>query len=218
MAGLKAAPHIASQFLRLKLPAHVAESTYCTASPRPIPRLSSHFGNGTRCPAPCTNGAHAGLGPDGGAARHRVGRRCRRSRLELRTSCARDGRTAGHGRPREPRPREGRDPQLGVRVSTGTHHRESRTRRRAKGRRGVRPPDCPRRAGGQRSRDEPDGAQCARHRRALARRFDAPDTRRPADRGRRQARWLSRAAAAVGQRRRGQPRDRPRGAASRHPA
>ena len=76
MAGLRAAPHIASQFLRLKLPAHVAESTHCTASPRPIPRLSSHFGNGTRCPAPCTNGAQgARLGPDGGAARHRV--RCR---------------------------------------------------------------------------------------------------------------------------------------------
>ena len=52
-----------------------------------------------------------------------------------------DGRPAGCERPREPRPRAQRDPQLGLRVSAASRHRQPRAGRRAQGRLVVRSAD-----------------------------------------------------------------------------
>ena len=150
-----AAPHVHSaRSPAAKPPARRAKCAYCAASSRRIPRLSSTFGNGTRRPARLHERRACWLRSQT-AALHGIESVPVAVEVDLRFGLPA---LVMVGLPdtavRESRDRvKRRDPQLGVRVPAGTHHRESRTRRRPKGRRGVRPADCPRRACGQRGRD-----------------------------------------------------------------
>ena len=104
--------------------------------------------------AACTRPACARLPPDRRALRNRRLHGPRRGRRLVRPALLHAGRPARRQRPREPRPREERDPELRVRVSAASHHRQPGAGRRPEGRLGVRPADRarhPRRAGRRRA-------------------------------------------------------------------